>query len=120
MPRSLRRRLHRIDGPYLNRAPLRARNTRCDAESVIEIRRLDQVVACQLFGGLGKRTVGKQRFAIAYADRGRGRSGLQAVTAEEVFRLLYFVGEISVGFRSSCELGRSRVWCGRFVRVDQE
>src|ERR1019366_2538575 len=47
------------------------------ADGLVEILRIDQEVAAELFAGLRERTVGDQPFAVAHLDAGGRRHRLQ-------------------------------------------
>src|SRR5215204_1512682 len=59
--------------PNLDRAPAHPRDASGDLDRLVEICGVDQVVTSELFARLGKRTVGYQPLAVAYADAGRRR-----------------------------------------------
>src|SRR5256714_4574128 len=69
------------DRTHFDGAEARARDLRGDGDGLVQIGRLDQVVAAQLLLRLGEGAVGSQALAVAHAHRG-GRVGrLQRVAA---------------------------------------
>src|SRR5919107_1264011 len=63
--------------PDLDRAPARSRNAGGDIDRFVQIRRVDQVVAAELFARLRERTVGYQPFAVPHPDAGRRRAQVE-------------------------------------------
>src|SRR5882762_9617521 len=76
--RSIRLRQYKIaHRAHFDAADSCRRNTRGQLKRLVEIVRIDQVEARQLFLGLGKRSIGGRHLAVAYAHGGRGVHRMQ-------------------------------------------
>src|SRR6266404_5696091 len=64
---------------HFYRAELGAGDSRCDRYRLVQVFRLDQVVAAELFLGLSERAVGDRGLAVAHPNRSRGRRLLEWV-----------------------------------------
>src|SRR4029077_16893326 len=80
----------------LDRAQAGRRNPRRNCHRVIQIFRLDQVEAAQLFLGLRERSIGDQFLTIAHPDRGRLRHRMQLAAREVVPALLDALGQLTI------------------------
>src|SRR5262245_34698951 len=76
------------DRPDLDGAELRARDAGRELDRLIQVPRLQQVVATQLLLGLGERAVRGREPALPHPDRGRRVRRLQGVAADIVSALL--------------------------------
>src|SRR5918998_2226324 len=63
--------------PDLDRAPTTTRYAGGNIDRFVEIRRVDEVVAAELFARLRERTVGYQPFAVPHPDAGRRRAQVE-------------------------------------------
>src|SRR2546422_144313 len=123
-PRSLAvaSRLRPVDihhGPHLNAPVPRPRIRRSHLNGLVEISGLDQVVAAELFLGLGEGPVGRRELAISYADRGGGLGRLQPVRPDVVTALLDVIGELHVLTHPLVRVGLRPLRPLGLVRVDQ-
>src|SRR5437867_4091859 len=84
------------DRSNLNRARPGGRNTRRHLNGVVQIPRLDQVVATELFLRLGERAIGGRDFSVARAHRGGGLGGLKLIRPHEFAALLDALSKCSV------------------------
>src|SRR6266542_2541814 len=90
----LRRHLH--DRSDLDRARPRGRNACRDRGRLIQVLRVDDVVAAELLARLREGAVGRQGFAVADPDGRRGRDRLEGVAGEVFPALLDALGEGTV------------------------
>src|SRR6188472_1338115 len=81
MPSCPRGSTHLPDRPYFDDAVARTGTTRGPRERRVEVGHVDEVVAAELFLGVGVRTVEHLRFAIDGAHGGRRGDRLQAIRA---------------------------------------
>src|SRR5262249_643785 len=97
----------------------RGRNPRGDLDGVVQVARLDQVVAAELLFRLRERPVGGRRLPVAHAHRRRGRRRLERVAAQIVTALLDALGEGVVLAHHLLHLGLGRAFPELLVAVDQ-
>src|SRR6266545_2275810 len=90
----LRRHFH--DRADLDRARPRRGDTCRDRRRLVQVLRIDDVVAAELFAGLGEGAVGRQRLAVADADGRGGRNRLERVAGAVFPALLDAFGESPV------------------------
>ena len=79
-----RHRRHVHERADLDAAVLRIRDVRCELDGAIERFDIDDVIAAEVFLGLGEGTVGDVLVALTHADRGGGPSGVEALAGDEV------------------------------------
>src|SRR5215469_5637426 len=94
------------DRADFDRSIARAGDLRGNGNRLIEVLRIDQVVAAELFLGFGKRAVGDERFAVADAHRGRSFSPLERVSSAILPGCLKILGELHVFAEDGLVFGR--------------
>src|SRR5579872_1980236 len=109
--------IHRPDRPHLDRTVLGGGDLGGDADRLVQVLGLDQVVAAELFAGLGERAVRGQRLAVADPHRGGGGDRLQPVGRLEGAALDDALGEGAV---VGHQLGVVLVGVVGFGAVDQQ
>src|SRR5207253_4352895 len=119
-PRLARLTLDLHDGPDLHGPEPRRRDARRDADRLVEVLRLDQVVAADALRRLGERSVGHHPLPLPQAHRGRGRDRLERVAGPVVPALRDRVGELPVLRVDPLPLAIGEAGELRGVRVDQQ
>src|ERR1700759_3998183 len=87
---------HRPDRPYFDGAVACTGALRSDCARLIKILGLNQIVATELFAGLGKRAVRGHGLAVADPNGRRGRNRAQALASLEISVLHDALGEGTV------------------------
>src|SRR6476646_12135270 len=70
--------------PYLDTACARAGDPRGDLDRLVQVARLEHVVAAELLLRLGEWPVGRRHLAVAYAHRRCGSGWLQPIAIDEM------------------------------------
>src|SRR5689334_15655246 len=103
----------------LDGAVLCARDSRRDLNGIVEVLRLDEIEAAELFLRFRERSVGRGDLAIANSNGGRGLRGLERFAAEPVAALSGVVGELHVLAAHGIELFLREVRALGFLVVDE-
>src|SRR5271166_2850420 len=108
------------DGPHFDRAVLRPRNPRGNRNRLVEIFRLNQVVAAELLLGFREWPVRHYRLAVAHANRGGRRGLLERIAALVLPALREVLREDHIFLEHLALLGGVHLFSVRFAVVDQK
>src|ERR1700730_5800113 len=108
------------EGSHLDGARAHGGDACGDGDGFVEVFGVDEVIAAELFTGLGERTVGDEAFAVAYPDTRGCRCRLQLRTGQPLSGRLDLLGEFHEFSHENLPLGLGELTPGFLFVVNEQ